>query len=249
MIHGTIALPVWNSNKIAWLAMESFCRQEKPSEGWELIIFEEIHPTMCGESYFMSYMERLKDVGCEQLTYITSKDKIPLSLKWREIALKADKDSTYFCVCAADNYYSPYLLRDAEEYIKYTDWAIMTKGYFYDFITGIVIKYDYPCFIGLQMVAKTELMRKLPKEEVNKGVDSWLSRSLKPRKVTLDSTDHWEYMLCTHGLNNISMERGKYFVNPGKPFFETDEELINIVPPDIVDMIHKTSNILTHADH
>ena len=38
----TVALPVWNSEAIAWLAMEGLCNQVHPGVGWELIIMEEV---------------------------------------------------------------------------------------------------------------------------------------------------------------------------------------------------------------
>jgi len=63
MIELSVALPVWNSKRIAWLPMESLCRQLKPSCGWELIIFEEVHGEQLGEDFFRAYEERLKEAG------------------------------------------------------------------------------------------------------------------------------------------------------------------------------------------
>lgn len=42
----TVGLPVYNSNQIAWLAMEGLCNQKK-NYTWELIICEEQHKNQC----------------------------------------------------------------------------------------------------------------------------------------------------------------------------------------------------------
>ncbi len=47
----TVALPVWNGSRIAWLAMESLCRQEEIDFWWELVICEEqAGHEVCGEA-------------------------------------------------------------------------------------------------------------------------------------------------------------------------------------------------------
>jgi hypothetical protein len=86
MIQGTIALPIWNSQNILWLCLESLCRQYKPVEGWELICFEEKYKFQVGESYIKTFQARLKEVGCEKIVYLSSGDKVPLSMKWVKIA-------------------------------------------------------------------------------------------------------------------------------------------------------------------
>lgn len=227
----TVALPVWKSKDIAWLCMESLCRQ-KPVDEWELLIFEEVHKEALGQKFFHSYSDRLKETGCKRVEYQTSMEKYPLSMKWVMIARQSDKNSEAFCLCAADNYYDPHMLQDAERNIKKADWCITPKGYFYDFQTERVLRYDFATIVGLQMTAKTRLVRQFPMEEVNKGVDTWFARKLGLKgSIFLDN--YWQGILCTQGLNNISHERCKYFDDPQHPFYSTRKKLINIVPVDI----------------
>lgn len=233
MIRGTVALPVWNSCGIVWLCLESLCRQNKPDDDWELIVFEEQHMTMVGEDYIRSYEERLRKAGCVKIKYLTSDIRHPLSQKWVKIALASEETSEYFVLCAADNYYHPWMLQDFEKYIKSAEWCIMTKGYFYDFLLDKVIRYDVRLTVGLQMAASTPKVRQFPMDEKWSGVDTWFSQRIAPTKVNIDDTDHWKHTVCTNGMNNISKGRWKYFDNVIPPFHETKTKLNEIVPGDI----------------
>ena len=243
MIRGTVALPIWNSCGIAWLCLESLCRQYKPEDDWELIVFEEQHVTMVGEEYIRSYEERLKEVGCVKVKYLTSTIRHPLSQKWIKIALASDETSEYFVLCAADNYYHPWMLLDFEKYIKEADWCIMTKGYFYDFLLDKVIKYDVILTVGLHMAARTSKVRDFPMDEKWSGVDTWFSQRMTPVMLRMDDSDHWKNTVCTNGMNNISKGRWKFFENILPPFYETETRLKEIVPEDIyVRMMEITKN-------
>jgi hypothetical protein len=205
----------------------------KPKDGWELIIFEEEQGLeQLNESFFRSYEGRLKKTGCKRMEYYSAPVKWPLSQKWIYMAVMASETSEYFCLCATDNYYSPFMLQDAEVHIKQADWIITTQGYFYDINLDKVIRYDFPSRIGLQMVAKTEKVRKFPMDIVNKGVDMWFSEQMG-YNIMIDPTDHWQQILCTNGMNTISTERIEFFKNPQPPFYETIKSLATIVPLDI----------------
>lgn len=243
MIRGTVALPVWNSKAIAWLCMESLCRQHMPSGGWELVVFEEEHSEQLGESFFRNYAKRLTSVGCERLVYYSAPDKYPLSQKWVMIARQAAITSTYFCLCAADNFYSPYMLREAEKNITESEWSVTHRGYFYDLHFDKVVRYELPGLVGLQMTAATERVRNFDMDEVNKGVDSWFSRQMG-QCGTIMCANHWEGILCTNGLNNISTERYQHFLSPHPPFYETRKQLNNIVPEDISNRLKTLSRCL-----
>ena len=244
MIKGTVALPVYNSQQILWLCLESLCRQNPPVNEWELIVFEERHATQCGDQYIRKYLERLQAIGCKKYTYLTSTDRISLPQKWARIARKAHEDSEYFCLCAADNFYHPWLLVDSEQAVKKCDWFITTKGYFYDLRLKKMILYDYRGRIGLQMTASTPLTRDLPTATLSRGVDGWFFKNLKPKKIILDPSDHWEKTLWTNGCNNISKARHKFFINPRSVYKPTNQILNNVVPDDIYNMIINLSNNL-----
>lgn len=228
MIKGTVALPILDMPKITWLVMESLCAQIKPVDGWELVIFED-GINQLGEDFFYSYEERLSKAGCEQIKYFTSENRYPLSMKWVMIASQSEGE--YFCLCAGDNYYSPYMLVEAEEYSKQADWCITTQGYFYDINLDIICRYNFYAPFGLQMTAKTELVKRFPMENINKGVDKWFSSHIKDQMII--ESPHWHKTLITNGMNHISYEREELFKDPMPPYYETDVTLEEIIPKSI----------------
>lgn len=237
MVQGTVGLPIFNSKRIAWLCLESLCHQHKPTEGFELIVFEESQPNQLGEAYIRSYEERLAAVGCEKITYLTSKIKVSLPYKWQQIGKAADNLSKYYCLCAADNYYHPWMLQDSERAIRSCDWFITTRGYFYDFGLKTLVRYTSGANVGLQMTAATKLTRNMPSSTLPRGIDGWFFKNLCTSKILKCQTDHWEHTLCTNGLNNISKGRHRFFSPVRKPFYTTDKKLEMIVPDDIADRL------------
>jgi hypothetical protein len=227
-MRGTVALPIWNMKDITWLVMESLCNQIKPIDGWELVIFED-GENQLGEDFFYSYEERLFKAGCEQIKYFNSDNRYPLSMKWKMIASQSEGE--YFCLCAGDNYYSPYMLLEAEEYSKQADWVVTTKGYFYDINMESICRYDYYAPFGLQMTAKTDLVKEFPFTNLNKGVDKWFASQI-PDKLILESP-HWNKTLITNGLNHISYEREDLFKDPIPPYYATDVTLEEIIPKEL----------------
>jgi glycosyltransferase involved in cell wall biosynthesis len=252
MIKGTVALPIWNMKKITWLCLESLCRQKKPNNGWELIVFEGHHAEQIGEKFIRSYEERLNLVGCERIVFLTDIVKLPLPQKWLRIALESSETSEYFCMCAGDNYYQPFMLQDSENAIKEADWCIVTRGYFYDFYLKKIIKYHLTGMIGLQMTARTSYVREFPLADLPCAIDTWFATQMinvahkreTMLRVFIDGSDHWENILCTNGLNNISKTRYKFFEDIHPPFYDTDKRLIDIVPEDISDELTRLSKIL-----
>lgn len=235
----TVGIPVWNSKKIAWLVMESLCRQET-SVAWELIIFEEKHDGACGGKFFRSYETRLRDAGCGHIKYITADEKIPLSKKWAYLGKKAD--SKMFCICDADNYYQKYMIQDsADAYNAGYDWLTAKKGYFYNFLSGTLAEYNLrerpAAKTGLQMTMATNLMKKLPDQEKHRLLNAWVFNNCKPEKKK--NEDKHLNTLCTHGYNAISDKRGKLIDNFEMPFYPTKKELEDIVPKDIAERIKK----------
>jgi len=234
-----VGIPVWNSKRIAWLPMESLCRQET-TEPWELIIFEERHSGACGEAFFNSYSDRLTEAGCVGLRYITRDDRLPLSYKWAVLGRSSHVDSKMFCICDADNYYQKYMIQDsADAYGKGYDWLTAKSGYFYNFMSGTLAQYSLherpAAKTGLQMTMATELMRKLPKQEKHRLLNAWVFNNCKPQKKK-DEKNHLN-TLCTHGYSNISDKRGKLIDNFEMPFYKTDKTLEDIVPQDIAERI------------
>ena len=231
----TVALPVWNSKKIAWLCMESLARQRDANFEWELIVFEEEHEQQLGQEFFFSY-----DLGpVTEITYLTELTRYTLGEKWHRIMKESHKESKVFMFCAADNYYHPYMLRDSLDAIEEGhDWFYTTKGYFYDFTRDKVILYDARRKSGLQMAASMGIAQKIPNSPRKRLVDIWLAKSMKPQKPLMDPSYHWRGTLFTNGYNQISTKRWQYFDHVKFPFKETDAQLEDIVPEDIVHRIN-----------
>ena len=235
----SVALPIWNSKKIAWLCMESLCRQ-RTTVKWEVIIFEEKHGEALGKVFYESYRDRLKKAGCIKLLYLTRDDRITLSEKWQIIAQACNKKSDMMCLCAADNYYHPYMIQDSHNaHTKGHDWFYTVKGYFLNFENGRIVIYNRPIAeTGLQMAIKTSLARRLaPGVKLYKNIDCWIKRCCNPKNPLIDKSEHWEGTLCTHGYNNISLKRGVPINGLLLWFFATDKTLKDIVPEDIIQNI------------
>ncbi len=231
----TVGLPVYNMKEIAWLVMESLCRQQT-SDPWELIIFEEEHKGACGDKFFNGYKGRLTDAGCVRLTYMTAKEKKPLSYKWIEIAKKADIESKMFCICGADNYYQRFMVQDAADaYNEGHDWVTTRVGYFYNLLSDRMVKFDISgnphANTGLQMAVSTNLIRNIPYAEKHKLIDNWMFNSCKPKrkKALMKNFDS----LATHGYNNISKNRGKMIDKHMPPFYKTAVRPADILPEDV----------------
>jgi len=241
-VSATVAMPVWNAKDIAWLSMESMCKQVNVSFGWELIVFEERHVKQLHEDWFRGYQDRLEKAGCVSIKYITRKEKLTLAEKWSIMGRAADKDSKFFALWAADDYSHKYRLVDSMEAMdKGWDWFSMGSSYFYDFITDKVIVY---CKVGrngtgIQMCAATKLVRKLPMRRRARIVDFWFARNANPQNILRDKSDHWRGTLCTNGFNTISKRRDRYFIKPVFPFKASHVKLEQIVPADIVYEIRK----------
>jgi len=231
----TVGLPVWNSKMIAWLPMESLCRQVT-REKWELVIFEERHEQACGKKFFMSYTDRLYSSGCVNIRYLTAGEQLPLSYKWAELGRQADRLSLMFCICDADNYYDPHMIQDSiDAYRDGYDWLTSREGYFYNILSGKLVKYSLyerpQAKTGIQMTVRTKLMRNLPRQEKHKLLNAWIYNNCRPRNGK-NERKHLN-TLGTHGYNNISGKRGKMIDNHEFIFFPTEKKLENIVPTDI----------------
>ena len=258
----TCALPLYRSGKIAWLALESLCRQKNIDFDWELIVCEElIHQGMTfepGEVLYheglMEYESRLKEVRCKRIKYIGLNEWIPLSDKWVEIAKSSNSD--YFLLVAADCYSQPYRLKESFDLFEGgVDWMQSPVGVFYNISNQSMAMFDaslsnHPCSLNMGM--RTELVRLFPpKAGIRKSVDSWLFNRTKSEclkmhgryiKVGTNKSENWKYGLDSHGYNQISKGRGKMIGGEGlipvRPFRLPKEgepsSISEILPDDIV---------------
>jgi len=236
MIKLSVALPVFNSKKIAWLAMESLCRQKNVDFLWELVVAEENTGEFCGEKFFKGYEERLKKVA-GTLKYIKLTQWIPLFQKWKLIASQTAQTSRTFILQAADCYSEPHRLSNTFRYVnKGYDWVQNKKGVFFNIRTHQHIVYedlDGVQNAGLNMATLTEYMRNLPDIPRRACVDGWIYKSVQPKnKINLFGSECL-FGVDTHGLNNISIKREKFFNNPAFPFTKTDLRIESCLPTQI----------------
>lgn len=237
MIELSVALPVWNSKEILWLAMEGLCNQRNIDFEWELLIAEE-QINELGVDALREYIPRLEAIGCSRFAYFPLDYRIPLPQKWRLLADKVTEGSKVFLLQAADCYSEPLRLRRTLDYANEGfDWIQNRKGCYYSLHYKKTIEFDQStfgegCKTGLNMAVSTKLLDRLPGDSfIPFGVDNWFYKSVKPERVLwvegdMDGID-------VDGQNNISLRRKSYFIKPEKPFVATEIKLEELIPHHI----------------
>lgn len=241
MIELTVALPIWNSKKIAWVALEGLCNQKEVDFQWELLIMEE-QIDQFGLEEVQKYVERLKKVGCVSLKYYALDYRVSLPEKWKALAEKTHANSKVFLLQAADCYPEPLRLRktlDAAN--KGHDWIHNRRGYYYSINYKKLIEFDQTtygpgCATGLNMAIATKNLKNLPISYLQFGVDNWLYRITSPKNpIWLEG----EVIggVDTDGLNNISVRRKQMFSKTEKPFRKTEKTIYDIMPKEVADKL------------
>jgi len=243
----TVALPVFNSKDIVWLAMESLCRQQSVNFDWELIVCEENTGQYAGESFFKQYEERLNTVGCARLHYIKLDKWMPLPMKWRLMAREASPDSQFYVLQAADCYSFPMRLSRTMGVLSdgRHDWYQTLCGYFYHIFQDKIIKYNHATLganyqrkTALNMATLTRHIKALPDCGRLKGIDGWILSTIRNPKIYNDLAKGWSKGVDSHGLNNISKGRGDRFKEIKPPFQRALVGIKDVVPADICDRLN-----------
>tara|TARA_R110002020_G_scaffold52917_1_gene148411 strand:- start:611 stop:1396 length:786 start_codon:yes stop_codon:yes gene_type:complete len=251
----TVGLPMFRSQNIAWLAMESLCAQSGIDFEWELLIAEESESPAFGLDRIKSYIPRLKEVGCKKLEYYEMDSWQPLGRKWRYMAQKSG-DTLGFILQASDCYSQPYRLKETHDIFLQNsniDWVQSPKGYFYNIENEKVVLFDHdlynhPC--ALNMAVRTELIRKIPPNTRKASVDSWLYKTFTEAKgkklnVHFNQSDNWKLGLDTHGLNTISKDRTDMINETVPPFTDTKTKLEDIVPTEVSQLLHSSKEFVS----
>lgn len=235
----TVALPVYNSAPILWLALEGLCRQEGTEDlTWELIVCEEPSSHYAGEAFFEPYRQRLAEVGCYRLVYVGIKKWVPLAEKWVQIARRAD-DTDAFVLCAADDYSYPTRLDDAATGITQGhNWLDVSKGHFLNLTTKKMALYNHALLpqrgrgrSGLFMATRTALAKTLPTGGPRRYVDNWMKRHIGKTKV---KQFPGPLGLLTDGWNQISHGRKTMYGSRYRaPFAPPTQTVQEIVPDDV----------------
>ena len=238
MIVASVALPMYKSSRIAWLALESLCNQ-KNAPDWELLVCEEREEAF-GEERLFSYRERLEKAGCKHIEYIVLDKWTPLPQKWALMGRKAAKTSGVFLLQGSDDYSDEN--RIAKSYEKVVnegyDWYEHKQGVFYSINTGSTILYTGRQFTNMSMSFKTEYARTIPHSNQPNLVDGFLLRHVDAQATKLNK--YIEQDLCLGavytqgGHQNLSVNRSDFFLAPKKPYAATEIGLSDLqIPLDI----------------
>ena len=240
----TVALPLWKAKPIAWLALESLCRQETTTP-WELVIAEENDPGAFGPDALADYEERLFAAGCTTVYYKPLSQWIPLGEKWRVLAEMADPASLGFLLQAADCYSPPRRLEVTGTLLRGgADWVQGDKHILYDLRTRKTVLYDARSVgqTGSDMATRTKYARQLPPNGPRRYVDKWLLDNVKSVASAKSGfrlawdPENWHHALNVNGTNTIS-DRAAMFAHPSGAFSPYPLPLDSIVPHDVAERL------------
>lgn len=240
-IELTVALPIYNSKKIAWLALEGLSNQINITFDWELIVYEENHENSIFSDIIDEYIDRLKDLNCKRVLFITRDGKVNLISKWMTMGLESSPSSKVYMLHAADCYSPKERLKITYEKIvkENYDWYDQRKGYFYSFISDKIFLYDYEGLTNLNMGLKIDYIKTLPYSDINRGIDGYIfnhmSKTKKDKVKKYTDQNLYPDSIDTHGLNNISVSRETYFSTKPNIFKNVDFGVDDFeIPSDII---------------
>lgn len=232
----TVGLPVYAS-PIAWLAMESLCRQKTTCD-WELIIYEDEEQAN-GIDFYKQYSERLALVNCVSVHYKYEPERTSLSKKWCQISNIANEKSVGIILQASDCYSEPNRIQTSfNKMTEGYDWLHSARGIFFYIQKNKTIEFNIGDFqTGLNMCMNKSLVQKIQPEDKWSSVDHWLITNLLKIKPDL-KTYLWEgdaflHGLDTDGFNRISLKRRDNYLEPKPPFVSTHITADRCVPEEI----------------
>jgi glycosyltransferase involved in cell wall biosynthesis len=228
----TVGLPLYNSENIAWLALESLCNQKNIDFAWELIIIQEGLGNLQPEQILNQYGERLKEVGCVNLQIDILPKKITLSEKWHKMGAIMALTSKVFVLQAGDCYSHENRLANTYKCFakrESMDFYDERFGIFYHIYKRKTMLFDAAASAartGLNMAYRADLFRKLPLKELPRNIDSWIFSTLTKEKGEAlsrfrDETNDNFSGIDTDGYNNIS-KRDEAYEAPFIPFYRTN---------------------------
>jgi hypothetical protein len=265
MIELTVCLPIFRGKYIAWVALESLCRQENIDFDWELIIAEEQFDEHLGLKEIDKYRGRLKKIRCKRLKYIPLKKWMPLSAKLVMMIDNRTEASKYYLDIGADNYSPPLRLKYQYDLLsknKDIYWCAIGRNITYDIKTertflSLSDSLDTVRGDGTARAVRMDIMKNFNITHRKSGIDGAIFKFVRkfveaqgkkfvPHLIFDDNI--WMHGLNVHGLNNLTTGgyREKYFANKNRPSYIVDCP-INIqdtIPPDIVKKLRKLKKFL-----
>jgi hypothetical protein len=238
----SIGLPMYRSDVIGWLALESLCNQRDVEFEWEMLIIEEKEECF-GKERLQEYIPRLQEKKCVRVEHEFIDQWVPLCKKWRMLGSKTSQTSIGFLLQAADCYSQPYRLKETHDlFLKGADWVKSPNGFFYNAISGKTVVYCGKSRTDLNMAIRTSIVRQLPNADKKSSVDAWLYDSSmaikrKPLVVLNNNSEHWKLGVDVDGLNNISSKRAEFIRQLHYPFCKSIEKIDQYIPKPIMDRL------------
>jgi len=230
----TVALPLFKAKDVAWICLESLCRQ-KTIIPWELIICEERTTDRFGEVGIAEYIDRLKKAGCSNVNYLTEGKRILLAHKWRKMVDYMSDDSIGYIMCGGDNFYQPLMIQQSYDALKGgADWFSTYECHFYDITTKAFVTFKRTSYSGIEMALSASSAKKIRGSGKKKGIDTYIFNTVRPENREWNKTGCGLDTVCTHGKNLISWNRGKLINRPAKPFRVTKNKVEDYLPPEIL---------------
>jgi len=265
-VRMTVGLPLYKARDIAWLALESLCRQENVPTDWELIVAEEVGEDFepLGEDELNAYADRLAAVRCREIIYVPLAEWIMLTQKWRMICRLSAPTSELFFIQDADCYSQPHRLAetwaifDAGPSPKSADWIQSPCGIFYQIRTGRQLLYDCrpkPRSTELNMAVRTDLMRRLPPGERWNMTNSWMKSNAKKInggtvKTVRNTSESWKLGVDTHGCGAISKRDAAFLSNsPAAPWYTAPIDVLDHLPADIAERLRECRELTNTEGH
>lgn len=247
----TVALPMYKSENIGWLPLESLIRQQNVDFEWELIIAEEKTKDRFGKKRVMKYEERLKDSGCIDIKYKSLKDWISLPNKLISIANMSNEKSEVFLIQAADNYSHPTRMNETHNSLVNENYDLVGYPYNYMYLINENRIYFNSRIKNNKRVyglsTKTSHFKKLPKTDKNKGIDGWLVKNLKKiyenKGLNFIHSNFWQQGFNTHGFHTISFDRYNMLKKEQKGIKQVSNDVMQNWPDDIIKKLQNIKNL------
>ena len=236
-------LPLFRAKEIAWLVLESLCRQENINFNWELIILEENFENPFGWDRIGEYVDRLSNVGCKRIKYVGLNKWIPLSAKWFFLVNECSETSELIGPNSADIYCQKNRLRIQHDRLMNSDanWYKISSNIVYDISQDKHVKFVSPNRDRTDTVSsssKISLWKNLPLDCVKTNVDGWRYNTMNQKKEIVyyydESSDLLNGSVNVNGLNNLSFKRSENIQKVQPPLRTCCNVLENHLPMDIV---------------
>jgi len=203
---------------------------------------EEPTANYSGPEYVKPYEDRLRKAGCTRIEFVEVPIKVPLSVKWIEIAKLASYP--YFALVASDNYSPPDRLQKSVEALQQKKaWVDWSNGMFLDVRAHTTGEFRRPSVdkTALYMATHTKYVSRLLGPYPDRYIDGWM-RDQTPAFLSDAARYRYEELpmgIHTDGHNQISIQRTTKYSEKEylPPFYEASKQVSDVIPGDVFEML------------